>query len=49
MQTNRKRLSQIEKKFGIDLGVPSDSKMYANLRKIGLPSLAKLLKMVKNK
>ena len=37
----------IEEKYGIDLGAKSDEKLYAYLVKIGIPSLAKLLKITK--
>ena len=36
-----------EQKYGIDLGVKSDKKLYAYLVKSGVPSLARLLKITK--
>ena len=35
----------IEKKFGVDLGYQSDNQLHTTLKKEGLPSLSKLLKM----
>mgnify|MGYP001584725941 CR=1 FL=1 len=35
----------IEKKYGIDLGYRSDAKLHTVLKREGLPSLSKLLKM----
>ena len=35
----------IEKKYGVDLGYRSDTQLHTVLRKEGLPSLSKLLKM----
>ncbi len=37
----------IEKKYGVDLGYRSDTELHTVLRKEGLPSLSKLLKMTK--
>ena len=39
----------IEKKYGIDLGYRSDAKLHTVLKKEGLPSLSKLLKMTRQK
>ena len=39
----------IEKKYGIDLKYRSDAKLHTVLRKEGLPSLSKLLKMTQKK
>lgn len=39
----------IEKKYGVDLGYRSDAKLHTVLRKEGLPSLSKLLKMTQKK
>lgn len=36
----------IEKKYGVDLGYRSDAQLHNVLKKEGLPSLSKLLKMV---
>lgn len=36
----------IEKKYGIDLGYRSDAQLHTVLKKEGLPSLSKLLKMI---
>jgi len=38
----------IEKKYGVDLGVRSDTKLHTVLKKSGAPSLSKLLKMTKS-
>lgn len=35
----------IEKKYGVDLGYRSDTQLHTVLKKEGLPSLSKLLKM----
>jgi len=35
----------IEKKYGVDLGYRSDAELHTVLKKEGLPSLSKLLKM----
>ncbi len=35
----------IEEKYGVDLGYRSDTQLHTVLRKEGLPSLSKLLKM----
>lgn len=35
----------IEKKYGVDLGYRSDAQLHTVLRKEGVPSLSKLLKM----
>jgi len=35
----------IEKKYGVDLGYRSDAQLHTVLKKEGLPSLSKLLKM----
>jgi hypothetical protein len=37
----------IEKKYGVDLGYRSDAQLHTVLKKEGLPSLSKLLKMTK--
>jgi hypothetical protein len=39
----------IEKKYGVDLGYRSDAQLHTILKKEGLPSLSKLLKMVQKK
>jgi hypothetical protein len=39
----------IEKKYGVDLGYRSDTQLHTVLRKEGLPSLSKLLKMTQRK
>ncbi len=39
----------IEKKYGVDLGYRSDAQLHTVLKKEGLPSLSKLLKMTQNK
>ena len=39
----------IEKKYGVDLGFRSDAQLYTVLKKKGVPSLSKLLKMTKSK
>jgi len=39
----------IEKKYGVDLGYRSDAKLHTVLKKEGLPSLSKLLKMTRTK
>ena len=36
----------IEKKYGVDLKYRSDAQLHAALKKEGLPSLSKLLKIV---
>ncbi|MEK7092825.1 MAG: hypothetical protein AAB907_04330 [Patescibacteria group bacterium] len=37
----------IERKYGVDLGYRSDAKLHTVLKKEGLPSLSKLLKMTR--
>jgi ribonuclease HII len=37
----------IEKKYGVDLGYRSDAQLHTVLKKEGLPSLSKLLKMTR--
>ena len=44
-KSNDTLVKTMEKKFGVDLGYRSDAQMHAALRKEGLPSLSKLLKM----
>jgi len=39
----------IEKKYGIDLGYRSDAQLHTVLKKEGLPSLSKLLRMTQKK
>ncbi len=39
----------IEKKYGVDLGYRSDAKLHTVLKKEGLPSLSKLLKITRQK
>lgn len=39
----------IEKKYGVDLKYRSDAQLHTVLKKEGLPSLSKLLKMTQNK
>ncbi|MEI6296400.1 MAG: hypothetical protein WCO84_01980 [bacterium] len=39
----------IEKKYGVDLGYRSDTQLHTVLKKEGLPSLSKLLKMTQKK
>ena len=38
----------IEKKYGVDLGYRSDAKLHTVLKKSGVPSLSKLLKVTQN-
>ncbi len=38
----------IEKKYGVDLGYRSDAQLHTVLKKEGLPSLSKLLKMTQS-
>ena len=44
-KSNDTLVRTIEKRFGVDLKYHSDAQMHAALRKRGLPSLSKLLKM----
>ena len=37
----------IERKYGVDLGYRDDAELHTALRKEGLPSLSKLLKMTR--
>jgi len=39
----------IERKYGVDLGYRSDTQLHTILKKEGLPSLSKLLKMTQKK
>ncbi len=39
----------IEKKYGVDLDYRSDAKLHTVLKREGLPSLSKLLKMTQKK
>ena len=39
----------IEKKYGVDLGYRSDTQLHTVLKKEGLPSLSRLLKMTQKK
>ena len=39
----------IEKKYGVDLDYRSDAQLHTVLKKEGLPSLSKLLKMTQRK
>lgn len=39
----------IEKKYGVKLGYRSDTELHTVLKKSGVPSLSKLLKMTKSK
>lgn len=39
----------IERKYGVDLGYRSDAQLHTVLKKEGLPSLSKLLKMTQKK
>ncbi len=39
----------IEKKYGVDLGYRSDAQLHTVLKKEGVPSLSKLLKMTQEK
>lgn len=39
----------IEKKYGVDLGYQSDAQLHTDLKKEGLPSLSKLLKMTQKR
>lgn len=39
----------IEKKYGVDLGYRSDMELHTALKKAGVPSLSKLLKMTQRK
>jgi len=38
----------IEKKYGVDLGYRSDAQLHTVLKKSGVPSLSKLLKLTRN-
>ncbi len=38
-------IKTIENKYGVDLGYRSDAQLHTALRKEGLPSLSRLLKM----
>ena len=40
------RLKEIEKEYGVDFGEDSNMKLSDYLRKIGVPSLAKLLERI---
>ncbi len=40
-------IKTIEKKYGVNLGYESDKKLHTILKNDGLPSLSKLLKMIK--
>jgi len=42
-------IKTIEKKFGVDLGYRSDAQLHTFLKKEGVPSLSKLLKMTRKK
>lgn len=44
-----KKLSQIEKEYGVDFGVSSDMELSAYLNKQGFPSLAKCLMKLEKK
>lgn len=37
----------IERKYGVDLGYTSDAQLHTVLRESGVPSLSKLLKLVR--
>lgn len=39
----------IEKQYGVDLGYRSDAQLHTVLKKEGVPSLSKLLKLVQQK
>ena len=39
----------IEKKYGVDLGYRSDAELHTVLRREGVPSLSRLLKMIERK
>ncbi len=39
----------IEKKYGVDLGYRSDAELHTVLRRGGVPSLSRLLKMTQKK
>lgn len=39
----------IEKKYGVDLGYRSDAQLHTVLKKSGVPSLSKLLKLTREK
>lgn len=41
------RIGTVEKEFGVDFGVRSDTKLSTYLKEQGLPSLAKALKIVR--
>lgn len=43
---NDKLVKEIEKKFGVVSHFKSDKEMYSYYKKIGVPSLSKLLKLV---
>lgn len=51
MSVSRKRkdtlVKTIEKKYGVDLGYSSDSQLHTSLKQSGVPSLSKLLKLVR--
>jgi cobalamin biosynthesis protein CbiG len=38
----------IEKKYGVDLGYSSDAELHTDLKKSGVPSLSKLLKLTRS-
>ena len=42
-------MQTIEKKYGVDLGYRSDAQLHTVLKKEGVPSLSKLLKMTQEK
>lgn len=43
---NNKLVKHIEKQYGISLGYQSDRQLHTALKKDGLPSLSKLLRMI---
>ena len=46
---NSTLVKTIEKKYGVSLRVNSDAELHADLKKRGLPSLSKLLKITEKK
>ena len=47
-KNQRKLIMKIEKKYGVDLSYRSDAELHTVLRKKGVPSLSKLLRMTKS-
>lgn len=42
---NNTLVKNIEKKYGVSLGYHSDAQLHSSLKKRGIPSLSKLLKL----